>query len=197
MRFILIAALLVTPLAANSALIDNGDYTTDTVSGRDWLDLTETTGIAFETVLAELGTGGLYEGWSIASLTDVTTLFTNAGGDGVYFDALGEMALALNLLPLWGITDPYIIGPYNRSYFNIEDFTAGTPTSGIVLHGVDGIGYEGRQTLYADNFAHYTPGHSVIGTALYRTSIVPVPAAVWLFGSALAGLGWMRRKQTV
>jgi hypothetical protein len=28
-------------------------------------------------------------------------------------------------------------------------------------------------------------------------SSVPVPAAVWLFGSALAGLGWMRRKQTV
>lgn len=28
-------------------------------------------------------------------------------------------------------------------------------------------------------------------------STVPVPAAVWLFGSALAGLGWMRRKQTV
>jgi hypothetical protein len=26
---------------------------------------------------------------------------------------------------------------------------------------------------------------------------VPVPAAVWLFGSALAGLGWMRRKTTV
>ena len=26
---------------------------------------------------------------------------------------------------------------------------------------------------------------------------VPVPAAVWLFGSALAGLGWMRRKQTI
>jgi hypothetical protein len=28
------------------------------------------------------------------------------------------------------------------------------------------------------------------------TVAVPVPAAVWLFGSALAGLGWMRRKQT-
>jgi len=26
---------------------------------------------------------------------------------------------------------------------------------------------------------------------------VPVPAAVWLFGSALAGLGWMRRRQVV
>jgi hypothetical protein len=28
-------------------------------------------------------------------------------------------------------------------------------------------------------------------------SAVPIPAAVWLFGSALAGLGWFRRKQTV
>jgi len=28
-------------------------------------------------------------------------------------------------------------------------------------------------------------------------SVVPVPAAVWLFGSALAGLGWMGRKQAV
>jgi hypothetical protein len=27
-------------------------------------------------------------------------------------------------------------------------------------------------------------------------SAVPVPAAVWLFGSALAGLGWIRRKPT-
>jgi hypothetical protein len=28
-------------------------------------------------------------------------------------------------------------------------------------------------------------------------SAVPIPAAVWLLGSALAGLGWLRRKQTV
>jgi hypothetical protein len=26
-------------------------------------------------------------------------------------------------------------------------------------------------------------------------STVPVPSAIWLFGSALAGMGWMRRKQ--
>ena len=29
------------------------------------------------------------------------------------------------------------------------------------------------------------------------SNVVPIPAAVWLFGSALAGLGWLRRKQTV
>jgi hypothetical protein len=27
-----------------------------------------------------------------------------------------------------------------------------------------------------------------------NATVVPVPAAVWLFGSALAGLGWLRRK---
>jgi hypothetical protein len=29
------------------------------------------------------------------------------------------------------------------------------------------------------------------------TAVTPIPAAAWLFGSALAGLGWLRRKQTV
>ena len=28
-------------------------------------------------------------------------------------------------------------------------------------------------------------------------SVVPIPAAAWLFCSALAGLGWLRRRQTV
>ncbi|MGI9292134.1 MAG: VPLPA-CTERM sorting domain-containing protein [Gammaproteobacteria bacterium] len=35
------------------------------------------------------------------------------------------------------------------------------------------------------------------GSFLVRTSVVPIPAAAWLFGSALAGLGWLRRRQTV
>ena len=36
------------------------------------------------------------------------------------------------------------------------------------------------------------PGRDVISGSV---SAVPVPAAVWLFGSALAGLGWMRHKR--
>jgi hypothetical protein len=30
----------------------------------------------------------------------------------------------------------------------------------------------------------------------FRMVVTPIPAAVWLFGSALAGLGWVRRKQS-
>ena len=53
-----------------------------------------------------------------------------------------------------------------------------------------------------------TPAHDPNGDGVFTSydydmnfiisgSKVPVPAAVWLFGSALAGLGWMRRKKTV
>ena len=42
---------------------------------------------------------------------------------------------------------------------------------------------------------------SLLGNSLSMDNMVvttvPVPAAVWLFGSALAGLGWIRRKQAV
>ena len=42
--------------------------------------------------------------------------------------------------------------------------------------------------LYTSNFG----GGEIRG----QINAVPVPAAVWLFGSALAGLGWFRRRQT-
>jgi hypothetical protein len=51
------------------------------------------------------------------------------------------------------------------------------------LSGVEIFGTQTTYNLDVDNI--------VVGAA------VPVPAAVWLFGSALAGLGWMRRKQAV
>jgi hypothetical protein len=53
-----------------------------------------------------------------------------------------------------------------------------------------------------DGYACYAPYErsATIGSSpgtWVKSSVVPIPAAVWLFGSALAGLGWMRRKQTV
>jgi hypothetical protein len=40
-------------------------------------------------------------------------------------------------------------------------------------------------------------GFHPYGVDNIQFSAVPIPAAAWLFGSALAGLGWLRRKQTV
>jgi hypothetical protein len=51
--------------------------------------------------------------------------------------------------------------------------------------------------IYACNDAHDREASigSLPGTWT-KSSVVPIPAAVWLFGSALAGLGWIRRKHT-
>ncbi|WP_145999096.1 PEP-CTERM sorting domain-containing protein [Oceanicoccus sp. KOV_DT_Chl] len=42
-----------------------------------------------------------------------------------------------------------------------------------------------------------TASDPFIGSYLVRTSAIPVPAAIWLFGSGLVALGWVRRKQAV
>ena len=49
---------------------------------------------------------------------------------------------------------------------------------------------------YANFSSSYTSDikHWAIGVTLSRPSAVPIPAAAWLFGSALIGLGLVRRK---
>ena len=60
--------------------------------------------------------------------------------------------------------------------FEIDDWTG---LSSLVIT-VDNTAYSSQ--LLIDNI---------------NINVVPIPAAAWLFGSALAGLGWMRRKQTI
>jgi hypothetical protein len=43
----------------------------------------------------------------------------------------------------------------------------------------------------------FGPGFGIVEVDNITVSAVPIPAAAWLFGSALVGLGWMRRTQTV
>jgi len=40
------------------------------------------------------------------------------------------------------------------------------------------------------------PGFASLELDNFTATVVPVPAAVWLFGSALVGLGWVRRRKT-
>jgi hypothetical protein len=56
---------------------------------------------------------------------------------------------------------------------------------------VDLVVTDGMLSIVSDGSQNYE------GLAGLQLVAVPIPAAVWLFGSALAGLGWMRRKQSV
>ncbi len=62
----------------------------------------------------------------------------------------------------------------------------------VVLSG-SGAGYDGDNKLTSFDFSR----QSWYDTSMRDTSVVPVPAAVWLFGSALLGLvGFSKRRKT-
>ena len=67
----------------------------------------------------------------------------------------------------------------NLSCGNSLQLSAGTYDILFVSHAVTNFG--GSAMLDFDN--------------VLTVTAVPIPASVWLFGSALAGLGWMRRKR--
>ena len=58
------------------------------------------------------------------------------------------------------------------------------------------VEYQGSGEIYCDVFdgCGYGYGENYIESGYLVGTVVPVPATVWLLGSALAGLGWLRRR---
>ena len=83
-----VCACLAVPFSASAAIISvdwktSGDnlVTRDTVSGLDWLDLTETNGLSYDYVGGQLTAGGQFAGWHVANGLEVVDLFANFGID--------------------------------------------------------------------------------------------------------------------
>jgi hypothetical protein len=68
----LAALFLMSPFAANAALIDLGDSTVDTASGLEWLDLTLTTYQSYEDIALNGYGGYAAAGWVHATYGDDT-----------------------------------------------------------------------------------------------------------------------------
>lgn len=83
---------------------------------------------------------------------------------------------------------------------DIVDTCSGTacPLIPVLSFAFDGVKYELAGTVNAlggDSLTLTTEtGSNSSYVMALTTAVVPVPAAVWLFGSALGLLGWMRRK---
>ena len=75
-----------------------------------------------------------------------------------------------------------------------------SPGVGVPTGYISGGALSGSSTFAGETFASLgiTPGTYVWSWSsdTFTLNVVPIPAAVWLFGSALAGLGWVRRRQT-
>jgi hypothetical protein len=183
---------------ANAALIDSGSFTTDTSTGLDWLDLTETVSTSYDYVSSQLGEGGEFEGWALASRSQVLGLLDNAGGSGAYLDWSTENnGVVTPLLDLWG--DFSTDAQNNSVHFLFDEVNEFDQHRLAYLFdttkSTEGLS---NDLMRIDHGFWGSSPSTQVGSALVRVSAVPVPvpAAVWLFGSGLIGLiGFARRKK--
>lgn len=192
---------------ASAALVESdwlvaGDnkLTIDTNSGLEWLDLTESTGFSMNQILA--GAGGFLDmGFRYATTSEVSTLFAEAnvidtGGEAVEENA----AAAMDFILLFGITYQASDSSGNNTFTSGYHFPDPPDTSESTiaafvqlisfgeppLNTENGYGAAMVSALLSGNRdrATSTDGSFLVREATY----VPVPAAVWLFGSGLIGL---------
>jgi hypothetical protein len=193
-----IGALFLAISPAQATLINNGSYTTDTVTGLDWLDLTSplSLGKSFNTVTSLFAT--TLSGWHYASGAQVSKLFDDAGGVGPYgFSGLppngnGSAAqlTAVNLLiGLLGNT-----GSFGNGGLGITSDVAPSLSHWDAAYLNVAVGY----LLVPQNWNNQTDTFAdpALGSFLIRDTVrVPEPASLMLFATGLVGLAASRRRR--
>jgi hypothetical protein len=171
---------------ANATLIDNGDYSTDTESGLDWLDWTLTT----NKTQAEALTLYSGSGWRIASKSEALGLMDNFFG----VDVGAESSNWINGNAVVDFTT-------KAAVFGARvGLTTGWP--GYAYATIVGVGLFGIDTgtVYgATNPGIYGPvsfSSSAMGVALVKVAAVSEPAIIALFSLGLVGIGFARRRQS-
>ncbi len=63
-------------MPASAEIVDKGRHTLDTVRGLEWLDLSETKNYCFNEVLQELKPGGVFEGYRVATRSELYSVIS-------------------------------------------------------------------------------------------------------------------------
>ena len=165
---------LTLSLSANADLIDNGTFITDDRTATDYLKLSQTAGYSWNQVVDQDVLGYITGGWTVTSQT-------------VLRDVIFEEDISV-------------------AYKSINDINPNDPNGIRVATNSDfGSGQTGLPEFVIWDFwspTQYGPNLSAASadrTDLYVVSLsrasVPIPAAAWLFGSALLGLGMVMRRK--
>ena len=178
------AVCLLVSTASNSAsidIIDNGDYTTDSISGLDWLDLTITRGMSYNQVIADINFEGTLSGWRYATVTELTALISNSQWRT---DSNSQLWSYLGGTLAIGYAD-FINGIYG-SVIN-----SSVPNAQLYIIRSNGNRYFRPLNSYLDpDFANEGLGSFLVRET--QLSAVPIPATAWLLTSALLGFFGLR-----
>ena len=203
-KLVAVVTTFVLSASVNAALIDNGAYTTDDVNNLDWLDLDYTEGLSYNA--AQFAAASVAGGaWTYASEGQVNDMFfqmfpgwLRTHSQGTSFNTLYSSEVDL-FTSLFGHSDRVGINDTTRFSrgFYLDDVgilrmlgvnNAVDPVLSDLIFGPDLV----------NDFTDWNMDNGTypVSTFLVRSTAVPVPAAVWLFGSGLIGLaGFARRKQ--
>ena len=214
---LLATTALVLSTSANSATVtygflttdDTTDYITDTNTLRIYKRF-DTFNLSYADTIAAVSAGGIYEGWSIAT-SDVADDFYSAALGLASNPCTGATAngTICGVIAGW-VPDDFGDSGQIASYSSDENFwylsTNDTPGQSQVETGLGYISRNGYIVDYGDygtpDSVDYNgitrPDIAHVNALLYKGgAVVPVPAAVWLFGSGLIGLiGIARRKKS-
>jgi len=161
-------------MSSHAALVDNGIHTTDTNTGLIWLDLAETYTDSYADTYSATQTGGVYENYRVATRAELETLFSDYFGNP-------------NLWNFWGNSGLPITGVFFDDP-GIDELVEGIVNHGAILDNYTSVINAGQRSINESG--------QLISTGLVQVQAVPIPAAIWLFGSGLIGLIRMARRNT-
>ncbi|MCX2979455.1 VPLPA-CTERM sorting domain-containing protein [Halieaceae bacterium IMCC14734] len=205
-HFLITLVLAAISISSNAALVSKdwqstGDnlITHDTETGLNWLNLTATYGATFDAVTHEFRIGGQFEGFRYATDAEVEDLWlkfdidlsTGAATSVPDWDANVQTA-ATQLGNTWNI---YAAWDYPYGVSGITATVSGPGHSALGAYQTDWgpTVYETNGVItISDTLANIQP----YGSYIVSVPEVPLPAAAWLFGSALLGLGAIKRKRS-
>ena len=204
MRGVLLAILLISSAALadlfEEDLFAPGDglLTRDTVTLLEWLDLTSTTSVSPDEILAGAGPGpggwvGL--GFSHATTEQVKQLFLHSGPvvtivpyPGAYYEHNYEPAV--HLTNLIGMTSPL-----STASFGLAKYTTLPGQYDAAAIGIDRDkgAFATPYLMHPSSWSHWTTGNFLVRS--YDPTPIPEPSTLVLLSGAIGLLLWRTRKR--
>lgn len=199
---VLAGATSLASAASVGTLSYDGSIITDSATGTYYLGWDQAAHMTYAETLAATQAGGIYEDYHIASQTEAYA-FYHAGGGG-YFDTPGAQSIKTVGAYSPGLFgENHLINSDSFAWFlSDEGFDAGllivNETSFFIFDGFQSFSYTDKYSNSPTGFGDGTHMTWLLVSDTQNLSPVPVPAAAWLFGSALLGFaGWSRHKKQV